>query len=74
VGASKLNHLHRPARPLQRALGDVRGLKRFASLAGTSPHAERGKRKKHSPGYRHQREKLHGAAIAAYRDLKAEAC
>jgi hypothetical protein len=56
-------------------LGDLRDLKRFASLAGTSPRTESAKRKKHSSGYRHQREKLLSAAIAVYRDLKhAEAC
>jgi CHAD domain-containing protein len=64
-------HLHRPAKRLQRALGDMRDLERFAGLAGGSPQADNGKRgKKHPPGYRHRREKLLGVAMAAHRDLK----
>jgi len=70
-GRSEFHHLHRPARRLQRALGDMRDLERFAGLANGSPQAENGKRgKKHPPGYRDRREKLLGAAIAAHRDLK----
>jgi CHAD domain-containing protein len=70
-GRGKFHHLHRPAKGLQRALGDMRDLERFAGLAGGSPQADNGKRgKKHPPGYRHRREKLLGVAIAAHRDLK----
>ncbi|OCK60579.1 CHAD domain-containing protein [Bradyrhizobium sp. LMTR 3] len=72
----ELHHLHRPAKRMQRALGDLRDLKRFAGLASRSPRAENGKRSKVSPpGYRHRREELLGAAIASYRELKhARAC
>ena len=70
-GRGKFRHLHRPAKRLQRALGDMRDLERFADLAGGLPQAENGKRgSKHPPGYRHRREKLLDAAIAAHRDLK----
>jgi CHAD domain-containing protein len=70
-GRGEVHHLHRPAKRLQRALGDLRDLKRFAGLASGSPQAENGKQgKKHPPGYRHREEKLLGAAIAAHRDLK----
>jgi CHAD domain-containing protein len=70
-GRGKFHHLHQPAKGLQRALGDMRDLERFAGLAGGSPQADNGKRgKKHPPGYRHRREKLLGVAIAAHRDLK----
>lgn len=72
----KCLHLHRPARRLQRALGDMRDLERLADLAAELPAAGNGKREpKRPPGYRRQREKLFSAATAAYRDLKhAEAC
>ena len=67
----ELHHLQRPAKRLQRTLGDLRDLKRFAGLANGSLQAEDGKRgKKHPPGYRRRKEKLLGAAIAAHRDLK----
>ena len=70
-GRGEFHHLHRPAKRMQRALGDMRDLERFAGLAGGSPQADNGKRgKKHPPGYRHRREKLLGVAIAAHRDLK----
>ena len=70
-GRSELLHLQRPAKRLQRALGDIRDLERFADLAVGSPQAENGKRgKKHPPGYPDRREKLLDAAIAAHRDLK----
>jgi len=62
----KCRDLHRPAKRLQRALGDMRDLERLADLASDG---------KRPPGYRHQRKELLGAAIAAYRDLKhAEVC
>jgi CHAD domain-containing protein len=51
--------LHRPAKRLQRTLGDLRDLERFSELAEGSP-----------PGYRRRTEKLLDAAIAAHRDLK----
>jgi CHAD domain-containing protein len=70
-GWGKIHHLHRPAKRLQRALGDMRDLERFADLADGSPPAENGKRgRKHPPGYRDRREKLLDAAIAAHRDLR----
>jgi CHAD domain-containing protein len=71
LGRSEFHRLHGPAKRLQRALGDMRDLERFAGLAGGSPQVEDGKRgKKHPPGYRHRRDKLLGDAIAAHRDLK----
>ena len=75
-GRDEFRHLHPPAKRLQRALGDMRDLERFADLADGSPPAEKGKRgRKHPPGYRDRREKLLDAAIAAHRDLTdAEAC
>jgi CHAD domain-containing protein len=70
-GRRELLHLQRPAKRLQRALGDLRDLERLAGLARGSPQAENGKRgKKHPPGYPHRREKLLGVAITAHRDLK----
>jgi len=70
-GRSEFRRLHRPAKRLQRALGDMRDLERFAGLAGGSPQAENDKRvKEQPPGYAHRREKLLGDAIAAHRDLK----
>jgi CHAD domain-containing protein len=70
-GQSEWRDLHRPAKRLQRALGDMRDLERFAGYAGRSPQAGNGKRgSKHPPGYRRQKEKLLGVAVAAHRDLK----
>ncbi|MGY2906650.1 CHAD domain-containing protein [Bradyrhizobium sp. URHC0002] len=70
-GRGEFHHLHRPAKRMQRALGDMRDLERFAALADGSPQADNGKRgEKHPPGYRDRREKLLGIAIAAHRDLK----
>jgi CHAD domain-containing protein len=61
-------HVHRPAKQLQRSLGDLRDLKRFArpglSAESDSPGEHR------PPGYRRQRQKLRSAAISAYRSLK----
>ena len=51
--------LHRPAKQLQRTLGDLRDLARFSELAAGSP-----------PGYRRRTEKLLDAAVAAHSDLK----
>jgi CHAD domain-containing protein len=68
---AEFRRLHGPAKRLQRALGDLRDLKRFAGLAAQSAPADNGKRsKKHPPGYRRRREKLLHAAIEAHRSLK----
>jgi len=70
-GRGEFHRLHRPAKRLQRVLGDIRDLERFAGLASGSPQAENGKRdRRHPPGYRHRMEKLLDAAIAAHLDLK----
>jgi CHAD domain-containing protein len=70
-GQRQFRRLHRPAKRLQRALGDMRDLKRFADLADGLPTAEHGKRGgKHLPGYRQRKQKLLDAAIAAYRDFR----
>ncbi len=67
---AEVRHMHRAAKRLQRTLGDLRDLRRFARL---SPSAD--KRDKRPPGYRRQREKLGNAAARAWRDLKqAGAC
>jgi CHAD domain-containing protein len=75
-GRNEWRHLHRSAKRLQRVLGDMRDLERFGDCAGGSPRGENIEPdKKHPPGYRHQREKLLSAAVAAHRDLKhAGAC
>jgi CHAD domain-containing protein len=68
---AEFHHLHRSAKRLQRALGDMRDLERFAALADGSAQADNDRRgKRHPPGYRARREKLLEAAIAAHRDLK----
>jgi CHAD domain-containing protein len=61
----KCRDLHRPAKRLQRALGDMRDLERLANLGGAGKPG--GKR---PPGYRHLRKKLLDDAIAAHRTLK----
>lgn len=63
-----LRGLHRPAKRLQRALGDMRDLERLAELVGRLPSNRNGKPR--PPGYRRRTEKLLGAAIAAHRELK----
>ena len=69
--ASEFRRVRGPAKRLQRALGDLRDLKRFAGLAVSSPLAGEGKRaKKRPPGYRQRREKLMGDAVEAYHGLK----
>ena len=75
-GRREFRHVLRPAKRLQRALGDLRDLKHFAVWGATSPPDEDSNRgKERPPGYRRQREKLLGAAIEAHRDLKrAGAC
>jgi len=71
LGRGEFHRLHRPAKRLQRALGDMRDLERFTGLADGSPQAGDGKRgKKHPPGYDHRMNKLLGDAIAAHRGLK----
>lgn len=65
------HRLHRPAKRLQRALGDHRDLERFAGLAGDAPAARgAGHGSKPPPGYARQMEKLLDAAAAAHRELK----
>lgn len=69
----EFRHVHGPAKRLQRILGDLRDLKRFArpglSAEGEDPGQQR------PPGYRRQRQKLRRAAIEAYRSLRdAGAC
>jgi CHAD domain-containing protein len=67
----KFRNLQRSARGLQRALGDLRDLKRFSDLAALSSPTGDGKRgKNRPPGYRRQKEKLLSAAVEAYRGLK----
>jgi CHAD domain-containing protein len=75
-GKAEWHRRHRSAKQMQRALGDLRDLQRFADLSDQSPQATHAKRdKKRPPGYRARREKLLSAAIAAHRDLKhARAC
>jgi CHAD domain-containing protein len=66
-------HVHRLAKRLQRALGDLRDLKRFAKL-GLSAEGDH-PRQHRPPGYRRQRQKLRSAAMSAYRSLRdAGAC
>jgi CHAD domain-containing protein len=64
----EFRRVHKPAKRLQRTLGDLRDLKRFArpglSAEGDSPDEHR------PPGYRRRRQKLRSAAISAYRSLK----
>jgi len=68
-----ISHVHGPAKRLQRALGDLRDLKRFASPALSAETDHPGKHR--PPGYRRERQKLRNAAISAYRSLKeAGAC
>jgi CHAD domain-containing protein len=66
-GRDEFRHVHGPARRLQRALGDLRDLKRFAKLG--RPAKGGGTGKKRPPGYRRRRKKLLGAAVATHRDL-----
>ncbi|HMM88773.1 CHAD domain-containing protein [Bradyrhizobium sp.] len=69
-GQREWQQLHRPAKRLQRTLGDLRDLERFADLADRSL-AESGKHAaKHPPGFRQRTEKLLDAASAAHRDLR----
>ena len=56
----KLRYLLKPAKRLQRALGDLRDLQRLRHIGASSP-----------PGYAKQKERLLAAARAAWRDLKS---
>lgn len=69
-GRDEFQQLHRPAKQLQRTLGDLRDLDRFVDHADRSPSKNGKAARKHPPGYRHRTEKLLDAAIAAHRDLK----
>lgn len=65
---AEVRDMHSAAKRLQRKLGDLRDLRRFAGL---SPSAD----KRRPPGYSRQREQLRSAAVEAWRDLKqARAC
>jgi CHAD domain-containing protein len=67
-GRAEVRDMHGAAKRLQRTLGDLRDLRRFAGL---SPSAD----KRRPPGYRRRREQLRSAAARAWRDLKqAGAC
>jgi len=64
----QFRHVHRPAKRLQRTLGDLRDLKRFARPGLSAEGDDPGRRR--PPGYRRQRQKLRRAAMSAYRSLK----
>ena len=66
--AREFRHLRGPAKRLQRTLGDLRDLKRFAGLA-VSSSGEGKRRKRRPPGYRNRRKVLLRAAIEAARGL-----
>lgn len=57
----KLRHLHKPAKELQRALGDLRDLQRLRRIGAPS---------RKPPGYAKQKRQLLASAHAAWRDLK----
>jgi CHAD domain-containing protein len=70
-GHEKYRRLHRSARRLQSASGDLRDLDRFADLAALASAAdgsEQGKRR--PPGYHRNKEKLLRGAIEAYHSFK----
>jgi CHAD domain-containing protein len=58
----KLRYLLKPAKRLQRALGDLRDLQRLRRICASSQKP---------PGYAKQKERLLAAARAAWRDLKS---
>lgn len=67
----EFRHIHKAAKDLQRALGDLRDLRRFGRLGGGSRPPQGGKQeRRRPPGYRPQKKKLLEAAIAAHRSLK----
>jgi CHAD domain-containing protein len=69
----QFRHVHKPAKRLQRTLGDLRDLKRFARPGRSAKGDDQGQRR--PPGYRRQQQKLRSAAMSAYRNLKdAGAC
>jgi hypothetical protein len=58
---AKLRQLQKPAKRLQRALGDLRDLQRLRRI-GTAPSRP--------PGYREQKKRLLAAARVAFRGIK----
>jgi CHAD domain-containing protein len=67
----EFRHMHKAAKDLQRALGDLRDLRRFGRLGAGSRPPQGGKQERRwPPGYRPQKKKLLEAAIAAHRSLK----
>ena len=67
---AEIRHVHSAAKRLQRTLGDLRDLERFAGLPSADKQDNR-----RPPGYRRQQEKLGIDAARAWRDLKqAGAC
>ena len=67
-GRDEFRHLHKPARRLQRVLGDLRDLKRLARLG--IPVGDGNPGNNPPTGYRRKRKKLLSAAIEAYGNLK----
>jgi CHAD domain-containing protein len=63
---AELRYTQSAAKRLQRTLGDLRDFKRFAGLSRSDAMQD----KTRPPGYRRQRDKLRGAAVRAWRDLK----
>jgi CHAD domain-containing protein len=63
---AEVRHVHSAAKRLQRALGDLRDLERFAGLAPSAGKQDN----RRPPGYRRRQEKLRSAAARAWRDLK----
>ena len=63
-GRDEFRYLHRPARRLQRVLGDLRDLKRLAQLGTSAGDGNPGGNP--LPGYRQKKKKLLSAAIEAY--------
>ena len=64
---SDIRHVRKSAKKLQAVLGDLRDLRRFSKLR---PSDGGDISMSAPPGYRRKRDKLLGAAIDAYRDLK----
>jgi hypothetical protein len=70
-GDEKYRRLHRSARRLQSALGDLRDLDRFAEFATPASAADDSEQgKSRPPGYRRNEKKLLRAAIEAYHSFK----
>jgi hypothetical protein len=67
-GRGEVRPIHRPAKRLQRTLGDLRDLERF-SRSGPPPEAAEPSGHR-PPGFRRQNKKLLEAAVVAYRSLK----